>query len=822
MKYLIFLSVMFTICFSGYAQHEEHANAESTDQDSPYSYVPGKGRYVPPTGNTVVYNLTVSDTTVNYTGKKMRALATNGQIPAPTLRFTEGDTAVIYVHNRTKNTVSFHWHGILLPNKFDGVPLLTTELIESGETYLFKFKIIQNGTYWYHSHTELDEQKGQYGPIVIQPKDGIDTKEKVIHLSDWVNERPWEVLRTLKRHNDWYTIQRNAIQSYARAIATGNLKTKLWLEWNRMPDFDLADVYYDAFLANGMQTENATGFEPGDKVRLRVVNGSASSQFWLQFAGGKMTVVAADGLEVEPVEVDKVFIATAETYDVEITIPENGKYEFRATSWDMSGHASVWFGEGMTHAAPSLPQPDYFKLAGKMRKMSEMMDMTMGRAPKDIPDIKVVPPGEAPMPDMDMGKMPEDNHMQHDMRKMEDEQNMPDSMEMEAPMKRDDMHMKHQIPDTAATKGKVYKASEMSQEGMMMGDMNMGPLGTTMTGYQQVQASFPDETLLNYDMLRAIQPTTLPADNPTRIVHLYLTGNMFRYVWSINDLPLSRADKILINRGENVRFVMHNTTMMSHPMHLHGHFFRVVNKQGKYSPLKHTVNVAPMEMVTIEFEATEDKDWFFHCHLLYHLMSGMARVVSYEGSDVPPNTKKKYSKFISDDRAYFPFAELTLQSNGVWGEFNVANTYWLYNVEGEANWEGTFEIEPKIQRFIGPKQFFAAYVGAEVSREEEEDTETGGTKMTDRQVATLGIRYFLPMSLWADLRVDHEGNFQLAIEREEIPITQRWRIGGSFEYDLKDDWEYTVRTFYIVTKYTALSINYDSEFGFGGGVLIVY
>lgn len=821
MKQPILLSIMFMLCFSGFAQHGQHINPESIRNDSSRSYIPGPGRHVSPTGNKAIYNLTVSDTTVNYTGKKMRALATNGQIPAPTLRFTEGDTAVIYVHNRTKNTVSFHWHGILLPNKFDGVPLLTTELIDPGDTYLFKFKIIQHGTYWYHSHTELDEQIGQYGPIVILPQGGIDAKEKVIHLSDWVNERPQEVLRTLKRSNDWYAIKRSAVQSYGRALATGNLGTKLWLEWKRMPDMDLADVYYHAFLANGKQTENATGFSPGDKVRLRVINGSGSSHFWFQFSGGNMTVVAADGLEVAPVEVDKVFIATAETYDVEITIPESGKHEFRATSWDAAGHASVWFGEGTAHPAPSLPQPDYFKLTREMKEMSDMMDMTMGRAPQDIPETSVVPPGKAPIPGMDMN-MPQG----HDMEEMEGGHNMADSMDskgMVKPIQDGHRQMEHQdVPDTAATEGTVYKASEMDQDGMMMGDMDMGPLGTTMTGYKQVQEAFPNETLLNYDMLRAEQPTKLPTSNPTRTVHLYLTGNMFRYVWTINNKPLSRADRILINKGENVRFVMHNTTMMSHPMHLHGHFFRVVNKQGEYSPLKHTVNVAPMEMMTIEFEATEDKDWFFHCHLLYHMMAGMARVVSYEGSDVPLDTKKKYSKFVSADRELFPFGEVMLQSNGIWGEFNVDNTYWRYSVEGEANWKGNYEIEPKIQRFIGPKQFFAAYLGGEISREEEENVETGTITNSNKQVATLGIRYFLPMHLWTDLRVDHEGNFQLAVEREEIPITQRWRIGGSFEYDLKDDWEYQINTFYILSKHTAVSVNYDSEFGFGGGMIMVY
>ena len=802
---LTLFSLMLLGCLCAHGQHEGHQRHTPTTvtYDSSQSMYPGSNRSVISTGNSVVYHLTISDTTVNYAGKQMPALATNGQIPAPALVFTEGDTAVLYVHNRTQGTVSFHWHGILLPNRFDGVPMLTTEVIEAGQAYLYKFKIIQHGTYWYHSHTQLQEQIGQYGPIVIHPQNGLTTKEKVIHLSDWVNERPWEVLRSLKRHNDWYAIKRKAVQTYSRALAKGYLGEQVWLEWKRMPAMDLADVYYHAFLANGRRSEDASGFNHGDRVRVRLINGSSSSNFWVQFSGGQMSVVAADGLEVTPIEVDKLFIATAETYDVEITIPDRGRHEFRASSWDASGHASVWFGEGTRHHAPALPRPNYFELIKEMKDMSEMMSgMTMGKAPKDVPETKVWMPGESAAPlgmdkEMDVDTLGKKKSTQHERHGM-DHQSGVDSIG-----------------------ARIHKASEIGHAKMSMNEMDMGPMGTSMTGYKQVQAAFPDETLLNYDSLRALRPTTLPADHPVRTVHLYLTGNMFRYVWSINNLPLSRADKIFINRGENVRFVMHNTTMMSHPMHLHGHFFRVINKQGAYSPLKHTVNIAAMEMVTLEFEATEDKDWFFHCHLLYHMMSGMGRVVSYEGSDVPLNTKKKYSRFVSDDRTLFPFADVEIQSNGAFGEVAVRNTYWQYGVHGETSWQETnYEVKPKIQKFIGPRQFFAVYLGSEISKESQ--TVEGNDVVQSVEVATFGVRYFLPMHLWTDLRIDHKGNFKLEVEREEIPITQRWRVGGSFEYDLKDDWEYRFSTSYIVTKYTALSINYHSELGFGAGVTLIY
>ncbi|WP_291725945.1 multicopper oxidase domain-containing protein, partial [Bernardetia sp.] len=336
---------------------------------------------------TVVYHLHVSDTIMEIAGKKAKMLTTNGQIPAPTLYFTEGDTAIIYVQNNTKGTTSFHWHGLILPNKEDGVPLLTTKLIKAGETHVFKFPIIQNGTYWYHSHTMFQEQKGLYGGISIAPKEPIQTKEKVIVLSDFTDQNPNNVLRLLKRHTDWYAIQRNAIQSYGKAITTGNLGAKLWMEWKRMPDMDLADVYYDAFLANGKVKEEITDLKAGETIRLRIINGSASSHFWLHFAGGKMKIVAADGIEVEPVEVDKLLIATAETYDIEVSIPknkENTKYEFRATSWDRYKHTSVWLGDGKEQAAEDLPPVDYFGLVNEMKDMMKMMPkMKMGKAPQN-------------------------------------------------------------------------------------------------------------------------------------------------------------------------------------------------------------------------------------------------------------------------------------------------------------------------------------------------------------------------------------------------------------------------------------------------------
>ncbi len=764
------------------------------------------------TGRTVTYQLSVGDTTVNFTGKPTPALATNGSIPAPTLRFTEGDSARIYVTNRTEGTVSFHWHGLLLPNEYDGVPLLNTSLIRPGDTYIASFPIIQHGTYWYHSHTELQEQKGLYGAIVIEPRDGMSTREKTVVLSDFTTQRPHEVLRQVKKHTDWYAINRGAVQSYGKALVTGNLGKQVWMEWNRMPGMDLADLYYDAFLANGELATDFPEAAPGEKVRLRLVNGSASSHFWLHYAGGPLTVVAADGIEVEPVAVDKLLIATAETYDVEVTVPTGGgRYEFRATSWDRYKHTSIWLGKGEDHPATPLGPIDYYALTGEMRDMMKMMpDMVMGRAPTDIPETRVYAADKAPsyqqiQMDAMMKMGMEMDHGQMDHGKM-------------SHGKMDHSQMDH---------GKTIRASEV--DGMQMnmpmaGSGGADPLGVQLTGYTQLRKRFPEETFFDYTMLRATQPTALPEDRPVRIVHLYLGGNMLRYVWMINNEPLSQADKIMIERGENVRFVFHNTTMMSHPMHLHGHFFRVINDQGDYAPLKHTVNVAPMETTIIEFAATEDKDWFFHCHLLYHMMSGMARIIGYEGStDLLIADRVDYDKFAMEDRQYYGMANLSAQSNGVWADFGYFNTYNEFMLEGEADYAGNFEAETKAMRYLDPKQFVAPYVGLEVEGERVMKEESG-TETTETEVsALLGIRYFLPMMIWSDLRVDHRGQFELQLEREDIPLTNRWRASAGGRYNFSSEsYEYTLGTSYLLGQYWGVSAKYDSDYGLGAGLQLMW
>jgi FtsP/CotA-like multicopper oxidase with cupredoxin domain len=340
-------------------------------------------------GKTIRYDLYIRDTIVKFTGKNKKAIAVNGSIPAPTLVFTEGDTAEIYLHNMLHKETSLHWHGVILPNQADGVPFLTTKPVGPGETHLYKFKVVQNGTYWYHSHSALQEQSGMYGALIFKTREqamqemavndsatsiprhrSLFDKDYTVVLSEWADENPMQIQRRLRTANDWFSIKKGSTQSYSQAIKEGYFKTKLTNEWKRMKAMDVSDVFYDKFLLNGQPVFNAPEFLAGDRIRLKVVNAGASSYFWLGYAGGKITVIGNDGNDVVPVSVDRLIIAPAETYDLVVTIPEDMSYEFRATSEDRTGYSSLWLGKGHRMAAPTLPRLKYFE---GMKMMNDMM-----------------------------------------------------------------------------------------------------------------------------------------------------------------------------------------------------------------------------------------------------------------------------------------------------------------------------------------------------------------------------------------------------------------------------------------------------------------
>lgn len=735
-------------------------------------------------GKTVRYDLYVTDTMVNYTGKAKPAIAVNGSTPMPTLYFTEGDTAEIYLHNNLKTETSLHWHGVFLPNRFDGVPNLTTAPIPPGATHLYKFAVVQNGTYWYHSHSAFQEQSGMNGALIFRKRDEAPIKEYTLLLSEWTDEKPSEVQRRLRTANDWYAIEKGSTQSYAEAISKGYFTTKLTNEWKRMKAMDVSDVYYDRFLANGKPENEAPQFKAGDKVKLRVVNGATSTYFWLQFAGGKLTVVGNDGNDVEPVEVDRLIVGIAETYDIIVTIPQNMSYEFRATAEDRTKAASLWLGSGMKMKAPVLPHLKYFE---GMKMMNDMMKMN-----GDMKDMGM---------DMSLQQMDMNNVMYPEITgygKKDVEGEMKN-------MKMNEMKM-HDMKSMPADSSKKMNMHEMH-------GMDMPQTGDMVT--------------LNYAMLRSTVKTTLP-DGPTKDLHFVLEGNMNRYLWTINNKTVNETDRILIKKGENVRIILTNNSMMRHPMHLHGHDFRVLNGQGDYAPLKNVIDIMPMETDTLVFAATESGDWFFHCHILYHMMAGMSRVFTYENSPANPelpDADKAKKAFKKDNRMVHPMASIGLESNGSDARFMLAGD--RYELQGLWHLglmpEHGYEAELNFGRYLGKMQWLFPYVGLDyhykkVGDEIEKNSFGQISDKNDRKTVVAGVQYTLPMLLIADARIDAKGKFRFQLGREDVPVSNRLR----FNFMVNTDKEYAAGFRYILRKWLALSTHYDSDMGLGAGITIIY
>ena len=725
----------------------------------------------------VRYDLYVRDTIVNFTGKPKRAIAVNGQIPMPTLTFTEGDNAEIYVHNELNEDTSLHWHGLMLPNQYDGVPNLTQMPIKPHTTYLYKFPIIQNGTHWYHSHTGLQEQIGMYGNFVMlkKPNDktfrkGIDDLPTIpIILSEWTDIKPDNVHRMLHNASDWFAIKKGTTQSYSEAIQQGQFKTKVVNEWKRMTAMDVSDVYYDKIFMNGKSNMDLKNIDDkllkrGDKVRLRISNGGASSYFWLTYAGGKITVVASDGNDVQPVEVDRLIVGVSETYDVVVTIPaDKTAFEFLATTEDRLYSASLFIGNGIKQLIEPLPKLKYFD---GMKMMNGMMKMN-----GDLDD---------------MGMSMSYNQM--------------------------DMNVVMYPEITGEVKPKSDK----------MGDMKM-----TEDHYNSNKLS--DIVTLNYAMLKSPTKTNLPKDAPVKELRFELSGNMNRYVWSLDNKVVSEADKILIKKGENVRITIHNGSMMRHPMHLHGHDFRVLNGQGEYAPLKNIIDIMPMETDVLEFNANVEGDWFFHCHVLYHMMSGMGRVFSYE-NQAPnpeiPNPKLAQRKLFADDRKFHFMAENDFATNGNDGEAMYQSTRWSIGTEwrlGYHNMHG-YETETHIGRYIGKMQWLMPFVGFDaryrkLGIDEQEKNLFGQTNTKDkRTLFSVGVNYTLPMLIVAQAEIFTDGNFRLKFERKDIPVSKRLRMNLMWNTDK----EYMAGLRYIVKRNFGVTTHYDSDMGIGFGASLNY
>lgn len=715
----------------------------------------------------VRYDLYVKDTIVNFTGKSKRAISVNGQIPMPTLTFTQGDTAEIHVHNKLKESTSLHWHGLILPNKEDGVPYLTQMPIEPGTTHIYRFPIVQNGTHWYHSHSGLQEQIGMYGSMILNKKQddstfrkGIDDLPTVpVIISEWTDYNPNNVHRMLHNATDWFAIRKGTTQSYAEAIREGHLNTKVKNEFKRMLAMDVSDVYYDKFMLNGNVESQLSQFKAGEKVRLRISNGGASTYFWLNYGGGKFQVVANDGNDVEPVEVDRLIIAVSETYDIVVTVPEKNKsFAFQATSEDRINHTLLYIGEGEKQAMAPLPRLKYFE---GMKMMNSMMKMN-----GDLDDMGM---------NMSLNQM--------DMNVV----------------------MYPEITGPSNTQAKENGANQYNSNALS------------------------DIVTLNYAMLKSPHNTSLPKDAPVKELKFELTGNMNRYVWSMDNKVVSEADKILIKKGENVRMIIYNGSMMRHPMHLHGHDFRVLNGQGENAPLKNIIDIMPMETDTLEFNANMEGDWFFHCHILYHMMSGMGRVFTYQNQSpnpLIPNPKLAQRKLFGEDRKLHSMAENDFAINGNDGMFMLQNTRWSIGSEwrlGYNNMHG-YESETHIGRYIGKMQWLMPFIGFDwryrkLHNGESEKNLFGQVNTKDeRRQLSIGVAYVLPMLVTLQTEFYQDGNLRLQLMREGIPVSKRIRA----DFMVNTDKEFMVGARYIFNKNMGLRSHYDSDMGFGVGFYLNY
>ena len=615
------------------------------------------------------YEFNIDYKTVNFSGKEAVAIAVGDSIPAPTLYAELGDILEVTFHNKLDQETSIHWHGVLLPPEQDGVARLNTKPLKAKESLTFSYKVKHLGTFWYHAHTKLHEQKGVYGGIIFAKKGEDNLKEigNVVVLSDWIDANPERVLKNLIRDELYYTTKRKISPSWKNVIKhskhNGSIiwQTRLKRSWQRKPPISthLSDIGYDAYLANGKQQYKVSA-KKGDMVKIRLINAGSASFFKLTYAGGPLTIIEADGNKVVPLKAEVLLMGIAETYDILVPVKDNKLYELRATAQGENKHSSILIG--------NIAQQDFV---------------------------------EAPNPPMHKVMLP--------------------------------------------------KERELPKREMVNSVLNY------MDDYNYLQA--PQKTAYNKDY---------------RSLEFTLESQPDQYSWSINNKVLSEAKQIWVKKGEVVRLKFINNSAMQHPMHLHGHFFRVLNKHGEYSPLKHTVIVDSFSELEIELFANEEKDWFFHCHNLYHTKTGMSRVLSYEKSSTA--TEEIMSKLTADRKWYF-FGELGSYYNQSEGNFSFVNRRAKLDIEFDNDYKDQYSIEPKF--LVRTSRFSKIYFGGEFEKYDNEQAEN---------VGTIGLNYILPLFFVADFRLDSDDEFQFSLENEVIlsdSLKFEWDWNDSQEYNLK-------------------------------------
>ena len=556
------------------------------------------------------FNLEIGATPVNFTGHASVAHTVNGQLPGPVLRWREGTTVTLRVSNRLPVQTSIHWHGIIVPFEMDGVPGISFPGIAPGETFVYRFPVKQSGTYWYHSHSHFQEQTGPYGPLVIEPA-GADRiasdRDYAVMLNDWTDLDPARLFAILKKHSDYFNFNELTLPDFVRDASTLGLRGALQARqmWNRMrmsprDAIDVSGFTYTYLMNGATPAGNWTAlFKPGERVRLRFINGSANSFFDVRIPGLKMRVISADGQDVHAIEVDEFRIAAAETYDVIVQPQENRAYTLFAQSIDRSGYARG-------------------TLAPRVGMEAEVPVMD------PVPTLAMV--------DM-MGAMAQGEHGMSDTRGMES--------------------MRHGAKPSARAAGMAdMDMRDMDMGGTSMAGMNMP--GMEMTGRVEahharteyhnpgvdMHVDYPRTNLddpgvglrdngrrvLTYADLHVLDgPADLRA--PAREIELHLTGNMERFIWSFDGVIFSEAEPVHFPLNQRLRIVLCNDTMMNHPIHLHGIFGELENPRGEVIARKHTINVQPAQRVTYAVTADNPGRWAYHCHLLYHMEAGMFREV---------------------------------------------------------------------------------------------------------------------------------------------------------------------------------------------------
>jgi len=598
-----------------------------------------------------VIELVISENPFKVNGRVTKAITINGTVPGPLVRLREGHDTILRVTNHLKTSTSIHWHGVLVPTEMDGVPGVSFPGIDAGKTFEYRYTPKQNGTYWYHSHTGTQEQVGVYGPMIIDPAkpDPVQyDREYIVMFSDWTFESPQSIMRKLKAQSDYFNYQQQTLGTFIKDAKEKGLSNawdeyKMWSQM-RMSPTDLSDVTGSVYtyLLNGMTSDaNWTGiFKPGEKVRLRFINAGVMTIHDVRIPGLKLTVVAADGQNVQPFEIDEFRIGVAETYDVIVEPKEDRAYTIFAETSDRSGFVRGTLAprHGMSAPIPGRRPRPLLTMADMGMSMSGMSDMDMPGM--DMGNMKV---DSGNMKGMDMGGMKMDHSkmdhskMNHDTMKGMDMAGMAGMAAMNSGK------------DTSPIPGMTPVPSP---------DENFGP-GNAMVPMETVSRLNEPGTGLGQDGRKVLLYTDLKTIEPfydqrppSREIIVYLTGNMERYIWGFDGKKYLEGSDIRFHHGERLRLTLVNYTMMEHPIHMHGMWFNLENGHGQYIPRKHTILVKPAERVSALVTADAPGHWAFHCHLLYHMLMGMMRVIHV--ADSSEKMPEESYEIMSGDMSHMP------------------------------------------------------------------------------------------------------------------------------------------------------------------------